>query len=126
MVEKFIEELNIDRRAINVLNAIYFLITSEEDLNEFRAECLYGSMQDINNYLIKKRRTKLNTNKYADVNEFIYFYNIDNASALERLCQERIDDIKMSKLKSNDPKHIYAIHSSRGEHVRFMELVLFA
>ncbi|MDY8021176.1 hypothetical protein [Paenibacillus polymyxa] len=125
MVEKLIIDYKIKNKAVNLLDAIYFLITSDADIEDFRYNCSDGGIQEINRYLIKKRKEKLEKNKYKNIEEFIDNYKINNLTALERLCQERIGINKLSKLKSSDPSRIYAIHNERGPYVRFMELALY-
>ncbi|MGG1671554.1 hypothetical protein ACIFOE_13050 [Paenibacillus sp. NRS-1783] len=126
MIEEIIGELGITSHATNVIDAISFLITTTEDIAELKDVCRHGDVQSVNIYLIEKRKQKVSSNKFINIEEFVCRYNVDPIGTLERLCQERLDSNKLSKLKSNDPVRIYKIHNSRGAYTRFMELALFA
>ncbi|MGG1650507.1 hypothetical protein ABHN03_25415 [Paenibacillus sp. NRS-1775] len=126
MIQEIIGKLGITSHATNVIDAISFLITTTEDIEELKDVCKSGDVQSVNLYLIKKRKQKISRNKFINIEDFVHHYNVDPIGALERLCQERLVGDKLSKLKSNDPVRIYKIHNSRGAYTRFMELALFA
>ncbi|OZB98080.1 hypothetical protein [Paenibacillus sp. XY044] len=126
MLERVKRALCIDDEAINLMKTIAFLCVTAQEQEQLIEECQGKDCQYINRYLIKLRKEKILKLGYDDQLDFSEDFQRSKISAMERLCQEPLNEFKLANLKSNDPVHIFNIHRQRGRFVRFNELALYA
>ncbi|QSF43467.1 hypothetical protein [Paenibacillus tianjinensis] len=117
--------LNVDSKAVGFWRNILYLFKTEADIAMLLHECAGKSRREIDKYVTRVRKDKINNEKYSSVDEFIECYIEDKTGALERLFQEPIDATKLSKLTTNDPRHIFTIHSKLPFAVWFMSFVIY-
>jgi hypothetical protein len=85
-------------------------------------DCVGKSSKDINKYVYEYREKKL---KDLDINidEFVNTYKRDKRAALEYLFQESLPVSWIKKLKIDNPKDIFEIHSKLDKNIFFMKFV---
>lgn len=126
MLENVKRALCIDDVTTNQLKIIAFLCATSQEQEELIEECRGRDSQYINRYLIKLRKEKILMYGYVDQFDFSKDFIQSKIAAMERLCQEPLNEYRLAELKSNDPVHIFNIHRQRGRFVRFNELALYA
>lgn len=118
--------LNISKNAIELIAAIefFFPIHEREKRESFVTDSREVDLKTINKRILELRKEYIHKFGYQNATEFIIDYKISTKKALERLFQEPLNDFKLSQLTTDDPEHIYLIHSKQPT-IRFMNFLLY-
>ncbi|OIB04555.1 hypothetical protein AK95_13140 [Paenibacillus sp. LC231] len=115
-------KLRISPAAIELISMINFLFLLEDERIKLVKDCEGEEGKVINRYVNNKRR-EIITNRLYTLDDFIRDWQMNQKSALERLFQEPLTDVKLVKLKVKDPILIYKIHNTQP-HMRFMKFIM--
>ncbi|MGG3505015.1 hypothetical protein ABES58_05965 [Paenibacillus lautus] len=115
-------KLRISPAAIELISMINFLFLLEDEKIKLVKDCEGEEGKVINRYVNNKRR-EIITNRLYTQDDFIRDWQMNQKSALERLFQEPLTDVKLVKLKVKDPILIYKIHNTQP-HMRFMKFIM--
>ncbi|SEL80548.1 hypothetical protein SAMN04488688_1067 [Paenibacillus sp. cl141a] len=115
-------KLRISPAAIELISMINFLFLLEDEKIKLVKDCEGEEGKVINRYVNNKRR-EIITNRLYTLDDFIRDWQMNQKSALERLFQEPLTDVKLVKLKVKDPILIYKIHNTQP-HMRFMKFIM--
>ncbi|MFB4327368.1 hypothetical protein [Paenibacillus sp. CR_12] len=115
-------KLRISPAAIELISMINFLFLLEDEKIKLVKDCEGEEGKVINRYVNNKRR-EIITNRLYTLDDFIRDWQMNQKSALEKLFQEPLTDVKLVKLKVKDPILIYKIHNTQP-HMRFMKFIM--
>ncbi|GAB6930094.1 hypothetical protein JCM10914A_40770 [Paenibacillus sp. JCM 10914] len=122
MNDELLTKLQISPAAVELISIINFLFTLADDKQKLFEDCEGKEGREINRYVNRTRRDII-SNRLYDMEDFVKDWQLDHKSALEKLFQEPLNDAKLSKLKIEDPRFIFKIHSTQP-HIRFMRFIM--
>ncbi|MDH6672003.1 hypothetical protein ACXFAU_10910 [Paenibacillus glucanolyticus] len=122
MNDDLLIKLQISPAAIELISMINFLFALEDEKISLFNDCAGEDGREINRYINNKRR-EIISNRLYTMDEFMRDWQMNQKSALERLFQEPLTDVKLAKLKVKDPILIFKLHSTQP-HMRFMKFIM--
>jgi hypothetical protein len=120
--DELIYRLEIPTNATIIIKKIGFLLRSDSDRQKMFLFCNDNPGSE-HIYLSEKRKQLIDEEGYNDKQEFVVDYNDNNIKALERLCQEKVDDFKLARMKTTDPEIIYSIYE-KNKYSNLLHLAL--
>ncbi|MEC4565425.1 hypothetical protein L8C07_05660 [Paenibacillus sp. CMAA1739] len=123
--EELVEALQIPKKAEIVINLMSFLLRSNDDRSEMFCYCCKQKGLELE-FLGKKRRALIDQYGYKNKEEFVTDYLEDKVRALEKLCQEKVEERILVKFKTNSPDKIYNAYSKNGKYTAMIRLAYLA
>lgn len=102
--------VDISSKSIGLLTIAEFFFPDCLNNEDFVSKCSGMNGYQINEYLDSYRVSMISKTRFDSCSEFVNTYRDDEASALERLFQEKINRTKLETLRCKKPETIYELH----------------